>query len=353
MQTHSDYAHCVLSGTDVAASGQGFPDGDTRPTLTTDYKQILTFKPSGSGVVDVLLAPSATSAINVITGIVTGASFSGMDASAATTTGFTTSSVTPGTAGVVSLGTLAGITEGLAAVPMTGAASDYRPIVLVADFDYSGSSMMDSGFITVQRYNNSERIAGTLTIDATTDYSADFAYFEPIVSANAIRPDAQTMPAREGFTTRIVPVDPKFETCRVSVANIGTTTATNMRPLCHPSSLSAPTIAVAPSYHSACDWTRITITGLDASASMTVTIRYCVQYAISSSETSVNPGLQALARPSPPANPGIVTRVTNIVRELPLATKKRASIWDFVKKAGKAFLPTLLPGIGGVISSFL
>lgn len=347
MTTMDPYEHCVLAATHMAGGSNGYPDGDLTPSLTLDYKQVITLTPS-AGVIDFLLAPSAQSCVNMITGTVTGTSQLGYNYDNANSMGFVSYTPASGTAGVVSLSTLANANVGLGATPLTdGPTSVFRPIVLVADVAYTGSSMMDGGSVSIQRVPNSEQMVGSITL-GTPAFSADAAMFN-YIGSNQYQPDSQSLMAKQSFSTRIVAHEPKYETVRTSVAANGSVPAANSRAYCYPTSAASTAPGLAPSYHSSCEWTRITYSGLDASASITLTLRYCVQYGVNTNNAAYSP----LARPSPAARPGIVTRVTNFIRSQPVATSFGRSLWDGIKRLGRAVLPTVLPGVGGVIAGLL
>lgn len=347
MSTMDPYEHCVLAATSVSGGGQGFPDGDLTPSVTMDFKQVITLAPVG-GAIDFLLAPSANSAINLITGTTSGVSRTGYNFDNVSVNGFNSYTPAPGEPGVVVMPTPPNILSGLGATPVLDqTSSTFRPIVLVADVAYTGSSMLDNGAVIIRRIPNSEQINGTMQIGTPT-FGADSAVFGAMTASN-YQPESQTLMAKQSFSTRIVAHEPKYETVRPSYVACGSTSATNSRAYCYPTSSASTVPGLAPSYHSSCEWTRVTYTGLDASASVTVTLRYCVQFGVNAYSSTFAP----LARPSPAAKPGIVTRVTNFVRSQPLATTFGRSLWDGIKRVGKAILPSILPGVGGVIASFL
>lgn len=347
MSTMDPYEHCVLAATSMSGGGQGFPDGDLTPSVTMDFKQVITFAPVG-GVIDFMLAPSANSAANLITGTTSGVSRTGYNFDNSAVAGFVSYTPAPSEPGVIAMPTPPTIFSGLGATPaMDAISSAFRPIVLVADVAYTGSTMLDNGAVSIQRIPNSEHITGAMQI-GTPVFGADSALFGSVVN-NYYQPDSQSLMAKQSFSTRIVAHEPKYETVRPSYVPNGSTAATNSRPYCYPTNLASTNPGLAPSYHSSCEWTRVTYTGLDASASVTVTLRYCVQFGVNANSSTFAP----LARPSPAARPGIVTRVTNFVRSQPLATTFGRSLWEGIKRVGRALLPTVLPGVGGVIAGLL
>lgn len=353
MSTTSEYEHCVLSGTDINASGSGFPDGNPQPSVTLDYKQIITLKPDASGVIDFVFAPSATSCLNMITGSTTGIVVDGYIPDATTISGFKAVTKAADKPGVISIGTLVPPELFMSSsAPMSATTNEFRPVVMVADVEYTGSSMMNNGSVVVTNLPNSETVFSAVSVPAATAYNADRVAFNSF-NATQVGPKTQVLSAREGFTTRIVANEPKYETVRSSVMTYDANSSRDTRPMAYYTSGSTGTQTLAPSYHSSCEWIRVTYSGLDTSASITLTIRYCVQFAINQSSSANAAVLMPLSRPSPASKPGIVTRVTNIIRSAPLATKKGFSFWDIIKRAGKAILPTVLPGPGHVVASLL
>ena len=347
MSTMDPYEHCVLAATSLSGGGHGFPDGDLTPSITMDFKQVITFMPV-SGVIDFMLAPSSNSAINLIAGTTSGVTKVGFNFDNANNAGFVSYTPAPGEPGAIIISTPATALSGMGATPNQDTNSSvFRPIVLVADVAYTGSSMLDNGAVSIQRIPNSEQIAGTMQI-GTPVFGADSAVFGSM-AANNYQPDSQSLMAKQSFTTRIVAHEPRYETVRPSYTANGSTGITNTRPYCYPTNSAVTIPGLAPSYHSSCEWTRVTYAGLDATASITVTLRYCVQFGVNASSSSFAP----LARPSPAARPGIVTRVTNFVRSQPLATTFGRSLWDGIKRVGRALLPSILPGVGGVIAGLL
>lgn len=320
----SPYAHCVLSGTAHQSSNYGYPDGDFRPSITRDFRFVYTIKPSASGNVRFILAPSANGCINIVEGAAQNAKR--YIRATASVVGFSqTGTISTGTGQLIedmSQPILA--STGVTPMPVT----DFRPIAVVADCVFTGSSMMNNGSVTITKMQNSEFSLGTETVDAATDYAMDRVKFAS-VNFSTILPSTEIMPAKRSFTIRSVPVQPKYEPTQASVSlMLDGGGQTYFRAYTEEGGAFAQ---LTPSYHPACPWTMVGYAGLDPSASITVTVRYCQQVVIGADDAAA-----PLARPSPVEEPGYLARVAGFIASSPLTTAIGNGAQSLLIKAGGA-----------------
>lgn len=305
---HSDpYLHCLTGPVEMANTQSGYPDGDGKSSVVLEYRRAYSVLPV-NGTIQLVIAPNASGCLGVVTGRTASPIVNQL---ASTTSGFTNTSInnTVDAPGMIPENFLSTVTNALPYPTLNRSSPSFRPTVCTANFTYTGSSMMDNGSVVVSKLVNSEAIGGSLSIDASTDYNVDNAVFSPLTEG--LLPSSYVGAARHGFNVRAAPVRPLYETTEASGVSLAATTNYPYR------TRTADTLGfgIAPSYHSQCPWYLITYSGLDASASINVSYRYCVQYTVTAA-SSVSP----FAAPSPVASPGILEKAARYISSLPVVT---------------------------------
>lgn len=319
----SPYASCVLSGTSHPGMNYGYPDGDVRASVTQEFRFNYTIRPQ-AGLISFLLAPSSNGTVNVLAGLITSRVYN-YDIS--TPTGYVDNQFIEGK-GQISEQFLQNFLTTLGGTPGSPPVGvpAFRPVACVADCRFTGSTMMNNGSVLITKVANSEVMTGNqVQIDAATDYpmgEVNFAY----PGTSQLMPSSQVLAARESFTIRSVPVKPEYETTRASVTN-ALDEDNRYFSVFHNS---ANTRALAPSYHPACPWTLVRYSGLDDSASVTITVRYCCQFTIGPTDVR-----SAIARPSPSEDPSYVARIAAAVAAAPVAQRIAGAAMGMLGEAAK------------------
>lgn len=300
------YLHCIMGPVNDPAMSQGYPDGDAQPSVNLDYRRVYTIKPDANGDIVFMLAPSAQGCLNMNVGVVATAS---VVSNAATFSGFAVGTSTAGL-GQIPDELLSGWNQSLNWPGSNNSTPAFRPLVCSADVHYTGSSMMDAGRVAVTRTRCSEEISGSTLIDASTDYQADVAGFLNLAPNSGLLPSSVILPARQSFNVRSIPVRPLYETTIESVSDAAL--IENRQYKLRNSATAG--FQLTPSYHSQCPWYRVEYSGLDQSASITISLKYCIQYAIQPNST-----VAPFAHPSPTSSPSILQRAAHYVSNLAVA----------------------------------
>lgn len=300
------YLHCIAAPNDTPNTSLGYPDGDAQPSVVLEYRKLYTIKPDANGDLVFLLAPSAQGAINMVAGLI---STNGITVNNLTQTGFATLTTNAGV-GQIPDDMLASWDNCVGPTVRNGGPPAFRPLNCSLDVHYTGSSMMNNGRVSVTRLRCAEEEAGSTTVDASTDYLCDVTTYASVPVSTFLLPSSVVMPARQSFNVRSVPVRPLYEPTIESVTDV--TGSVSLTSKFRNSNTSG--FQLAPSYHPQCPWYKIEYSGLDQSASITLSLKYCIQYAITP-QSNVAP----FAHPSPVASPSVLERAARFVSSLPVA----------------------------------
>lgn len=288
----------------MPAANVGYPDGDNRPTVTMDYRRTYTMTPNSQGELSFGVGTSYYGCFIKGAGTLT------------TSVPFRPSSIQD--TGVLSLHTAtttaADGRTGLVPIVAPDAYTNmsfraYRPIVAVAESMFTGSSMYNGGSVTIAK---TATASGMSTSSGSGTGSVYLAVpVDPVMSATAV-----VGPARDTYSSRVVPADPEFQAAYGAATDQSATSSD----LCSNVLVSNSAVSTSrkvysvPCAQAGAVWYHYT--GLDASASITVNVRYCVQYVVDGDSAMV-----PLARPSPapPENPGILSRVFSAITSSPAA----------------------------------
>lgn len=295
-----EYVHCVTSGAAHISAGVGYPDGDNRPSVTLDCRASYTIRPSG-GTVRFIILPTSTGAFSHIVGtfaasvprIITGTNPSA-------TTGWTSTSAVP-QRGVIPMMQLNSPTGGWGTSDEL-TYNSFRCVSLVADVIYSGSSMMDNGSVLVSRMPYTDFIKDSLPHTYSSSATQTIPENSPSMPySGSLFTNTVIQPARKSFTATCIPAHSRYVPCQPAMTDYDNfiCTATNLSPAA--GMYPAPTVQDS-------NMIVVEYSGLDSTASITVTLRYCVQLAINTYSITSSTPLISLARPSPSVEPSYLAR---------------------------------------------
>ena len=191
-------------------------------------------------------------------------------------------------------------------------ATAWRLITCVADVNFTGAAMMNQGSMLTSTASLTPSLPnGAYTLPQGFQRVREISS----IDVNTIRPDSVSQPARLGCTMRVLPSDYDYQpmwTDSITATSGGT-------PICNPIAVNAADTALVmmsnPGFNPGTIRT-YTAAGLDSSASITVTIRTCIQYQIDQSNSAMVPFLG----PSPPVDQSAIAQVRNISRNIPSST---------------------------------
>lgn len=211
-------------------------------------------------------------------------------------------------------------------------ATAWRLISSVADVSFTGSMMQNQGSMLTSTANlTPSPPAGTTSLPQGTQRVREISS----IDVNTIRPDSVSQPARLGCTMRVFPSDYEYNPMWAD-----TVTATSGGTIiCNPIAVeSTQTNIIAmsnPGFNSGTIRT-YTASGLDGTASITVTVRVCIQYQIDQANSAMVPFLH----PSPPVDVGAINAVRNVARSIPSSTvlEYGKTAWNIGKALTNAYL---------------
>lgn len=305
------FRRCVLGGVSVSQLSRGFPDGDQNPSVTMDLKTTFTLTPNlATKSISFAIAPNSNGAFVVLDGYcgTQNYGFGGWDGASAR--GWT-APVFAGNAwnGAYNDSRL-NILDASWGTQGPGAFSKFRPIVAVADVVFTGSSMYDGGSVSVNvlsdAFSHSTDANYSTSGGIKTHRVLNSTFAEALASTRS-QQTTLTVPARNSFTVRVLGSSVYKDTDQVAY----TDPTDNKARFGYPCDFATTGLVPGPVYAD-CPLKVVTYTGLDSSASVTVSIRYCVQLAVISSST-----IGAFASPSPPPSSGDQTWFQSIGQWIP------------------------------------
>lgn len=295
--------------------GVGFPDGNPAKSIVVDFKQVFTLTPN-AGRIRFALVSGPFGALALQQGVI-GQAIVIPEYQTSTTTGITwvsTSSVTA-TGGtdwyVVPF-------QENADFPIDGESmgaysiGSYRGLMYTAESTFTGSTMANGGVVTVYKVTPATTDKPQITVNTVTVDNKDVTNINQGATITSIS-GRYTGPARSPISLRAASAKPEYLSVWES------TVANEIVPLAR-NSLGAITSSMLNSgfdYRvpvTVCDYS-----GLDASASVTVEIRSCLEL-IPRVGT-----MAAFAKPSPPAQLSVWEKVANFARNLPAASILRVA----------------------------
>lgn len=285
----------------------GFPDGNPAPAVVVDFRQTYTITPS-SGTVRYALLNSPFGSLAVHTGAVVAQRPKFLTSTDLTYTWTSAASITyTGNAGFVVQPFQEVATAGSApsANPFGPySCTKYRGLVVVADSYFTGATMANGGVAKV--YKMSANSTSETQVNYNT-VACQKVEYQDLMTGIGSAAGSLTSPARSTLNLRAVNPKPEYKSCFENTSTI------NVCPAFLNSAGSVLTDGLWTGFDTDCPVTVVEYTGLDATASITVELRCCV-------EMVVQPGsLPGIARPSPVADMNIWQRVANFARSVPTA----------------------------------
>lgn len=320
----------------MSPMGVGFPDGNPNKSIVVDYKQVLTLTPNNGSIRFALLSSpygcialaraGAGLLLNVPQYTTTGLSYSW--------TGHTTTALSNNAFFTVPFQENSAYTiDGEAMGPY--GIGQYRGLVIAADVSFTGSTMANGGVVTVYKAtpNITDLTASTfLTAPVNAKDVTDLNIGATVGTVSG----RYTGPARVPLNIRSASAKPEYHS---TWENTVTTEV-------HPFALNASGNLVSPApfvgFDNTVPITVVEYTGLDASASITIEVRSCLEMVPKVGN------MAAFAKPSPPASLPVWEKVANFVRSLPAASVARTMASGITGYAA-AGLPGSLVAMAGTM----
>lgn len=317
------YMRCIAGPTSMASTGVGFPDGSTRQSVVVDFKQSYTITPV-SGTIRFALTSGPLGCLalncgNIATGVIC------PRYSTTTTLAYGWTAQNPATSGGDSWFVLP-FREN-ASTTITGptlgpyAVGEYRGLVYTADAMFTGSDNLNGGVVRVARFNVSKNL-GTGVQNTVPVRSISYTEMNDAFMDNSS--GRFTGAARDSINLRGINPRPEFVDVEDS-AVIGY----EIVPFGLNSSNALTSTMLWCGIDTNVPVTIVEYSGLDATASITVEVRSCL-------EMTPAPGaMSGFSKPSPPCNLSSWQKVANFARAIPPA---------IVQTAGKAAFAYLTGG---------
>lgn len=319
------YIRCIAGPTTMMSTAYGFPDGNAHRSIVVDFKQSFTITPV-SGVVRYALISSPLGCFALSCGSIA-ASVAIPQYNNTTDQTYTWNATNPSRAAAETSWFVLPFSENaswlLNGETMGGyKIGEYRGLMYTADSMFTGSDNANGGVVRVVKTTVSPVITTGVTINTVSANRTSYTNLNNVFTDNA--PGKFTTAAKDPLNLRSVNSKPVyFDTA--DGGHVG-------QEICPYGWNSAGVVT------SALPWvgmdytvpvTVVEYTGLDASASITVEVRSCL-------EMTPAPGTMAgFAKPSPPCNILTWQKVANFARSIPTAV---------VQGAGKAAYAYLTGG---------
>lgn len=310
------YLACLTGGVSMPPMGVGFPDGNPNKSIVIDFKQVLTLTPHNGGIRFALVS-SPYGCIGVQRGLIQNAlnipQFGTTTSLNYSWAAFDNATLfnTTGNAYVVPF-------QENNSYPVDGesmgaySTGQYRGLVIAADVSFTGSTMANGGVVTV--YKTTPNIVdltsgtvntSTVSVKDVTDINAG--------STTGTISGRYTGAARVPLSIRSASAKPEY------IATWERTVAPEITPLAYTTAGTLSLNFPNPGFDNSVPITVVEYTGLDATASVTIEVRSCLEMVPKVGN------MAAFAKPSPPASLAVWERVANFVRALPAATILRAA----------------------------
>lgn len=293
------FKRCVAGSYLNSSGSTGLPDGDNQPAVTMDLRSIHTLRPLSNGSLKFALFPSSRGALVMVEGSSsTGIPEAVNNISNTAGAGFTVTNIPAGTSfqGLIPDSRLGGsITGGWGSVvaPLFTA---FRSVVTVADINYTGTTLQDSGAVTIDSCPSTFVDNGTRpwTYDTTKAHGVrvfDAGTVADILSRPGSSVSSVTMPARKPFTTRVLGSG-KYHDFGPRIHDVDDNAVSS--PFAYACVNATTQSLPGPSYEDT-SFKCISYSGLDPNASITVSLRYCVQVSVGAASP-----MFTVAKTSPP-----------------------------------------------------
>lgn len=313
------YKHCVMGPVAMPSMNIGYPDGDNRPTVTMDFRRTYTLKPNSNGQISFGLGTSYY-----------GCFIKGLGTLTTSTPVYPYAVVASGAISKGPATSTLGLTDvGVVPIVDRRAFPAYRPIVAVAEVTFTGSSMENGGAVAVCKTSTANALADTFGSSISTPcYTQNQP--NPVMSGTSV-----VGAARDTYVSRVVPADPEFipfQNAAIAQQAASSSLVTNGL-ISAGFTSSDRKLAALPCAQAGAVW--YTYSGLHSSASITVNVRYCVQYSVHGDSEMV-----PISKPSPPPpeNPGVLNRMFSAITNSPAALQLAANTVGHLVPASRPFL---------------
>lgn len=317
------FNHCLQGPVSASPSGMGVPDGDSQLSITIDHRNQFTFRPNASGVIAIAFIPGVYGSIIQFVGHCN-ATMPQFDAAAGLSCTLSGTGTVNDDTGVLNGHTLPyaqlPTNLGTTAYGPNGVAK-FRPIMQVADISFTGSSMENAGSVTVCKMAYSSFDTNQLNFTPGSEYArANTSIWQtngsfPTDPSGCVNQGkSTTFAAKQNFAIRNIPASWDYESVRVTSA----LTSPGGLPYCRAAIIEfggagVSLASINPGISQNCPVTVVCYEGLQASASITVSSRTCMQYTVAPKS-----GVSEFAKPSPPKNQQSLDRAVNKARASPL-----------------------------------
>lgn len=330
------YIHCLLAGASISGLSDGFPDGNSLPSVTIEVKYTVTLKPTAAGSLAFGLVPTAQGSLYLFEGSLTQTAPT-MVLTPGAANGFSTSTLAAGTAGeglITGMPSLPSASNGWGVATHSRPYDAFRNLMCVAEVVYSGSTMLDNGAVTVGMLPMKSQPQGTGTYTYATSSTLQYPLLDSTSAGNITAvssyPISQTFAAREPYTMRVIAPEPEYQPIGPNIFQDDTPI-----PLRYLAPVTSTGTAPGPNFDMYIPNKVSVYSGLDQSASITVTVRQCIQLAVNQSSN-----LLIVSKPSPTAKPAILQKAKQISSKSPIVEffgKVRSVINNpYVQSFGKA-----------------
>lgn len=307
-QEIKNFIHCATAGPSAPNHHTGVPDGSCIPSFVRDHRVRYVLRPDG-GEISFALQPGPYGALCLRRGTT---SMYIPRYTAATGT-----NVTPFLANLTGDNTwpqlpfpILPTTLGTKPFGPTGA-TGFRIIACVAGVHYTGSSMMDGGHWQATTHAVTPVVAnGATTVGGRTGGKHIMA----APSAAVMRADSASGNMRNMPVLRALPNSYEYQSILENQFYMDSSGAPLLNPQVMQDASSTISAGFTPGVYHRARGVVFSAAGLDASASITVDLRVCIEYQI---DMFASP-YQDLVGPSPPAVPGFLDMFKNVIRDTPV-----------------------------------
>ncbi len=301
------YLACISGPSSMSPMGVGFPDGNPNKSIVVDFKQVVTITPT-AGKIRFALVSSPYGCLAMGAGTVSGTILLPQYA-ASPSLSYSWASVTAPNINSANWYILP--FQENADYQVDGEnmgpykTGQYRGLVTMADISFTGSTMANGGVVTV--YKTTPNI-----VDKTEDlYNGVNVSQKDVTDLNVAATvgtvsGRYTGAARVPITVRSASAKPEYRPTWENTVN------TEILPWSL-TSAGTTTGGLSPGFDNSVPITVVDYSGLDASASVTIELRSCLELVPRVGT------MAAFAKPSPPASLAAWEKVANFVRNLPAA----------------------------------
>lgn len=294
------YLKCLEGGTPAVT---GVPDGDGRLAITRNYRSVDTLKPDSNGVIDLYFAATPRGMVHVT-----------RDLATATQSGVVWWS---DGAGILKGNSISGVTRVLApsidAMTTPGAPTPpYRVVNGVFKLQFTGSSMYNGGTCAITQR---ALVTDTNAQEVLNGTGINGVRIRPFGARQDLSQKAITGPARKDYTAVMLPRDTEYYSTETAFTDQDLNTSVPGIVMGPTSGLTGWKAFAGWNPHPSARVYHVRYEGLDASASITIDSRYCIQMLIPNVDTNLLP----FARPSEATNQSVLSQVLAKLSEVGMA----------------------------------